>query len=396
MKYAVVVCDGMSDRPVEEHNDKTPLSAACTPEMDKLVRKSEIGIVKLSDSASKPDGIRANMSVLGYDPIKYFKGAAPLEATAAGVKFDDSDMVFQCSFVSLTDEEKYEDKIMTGWSSEISKQELNKLAGYLNFHMGSDIFHFDSGNGNGIFLVWKNGQPEAGTFSEPETVIGNVIKNYLPKGDFTPVLIHLMEESYEILKDHPINYERMEHDQIPINSIWLWGEGNKYPVCNFGKQYGIQAALLSSDQKMLGFGILSGMDIFRTDVPAKKAADLFSDGTDFVYIHTDMSDVYGKSGDFTGKTRFIEQMDSEIIGKVMNTLKAIGEDFTLAVVSSVSTPCKMCCNTGEPVPYLIYRSDREIENKTIHFDEKTAFDSGNYIPYGTSLVSRCFAINQVK
>ena len=85
MKYVVVLGDGMADEPIEELGGKTPLEAAKTPVMDELAKMSEIGMVRTIPEGMSPGSDTANLSVLGYNPRKYYTGRSPLEALSIGV-----------------------------------------------------------------------------------------------------------------------------------------------------------------------------------------------------------------------------------------------------------------------------------------------------------------------
>ena len=72
MKYVIVLGDGMADRPIEALNNKTPLEYAMTPTMDTLAQKGELGLVHTIPEGMKPGSDTANLSVLGYNPKKYY------------------------------------------------------------------------------------------------------------------------------------------------------------------------------------------------------------------------------------------------------------------------------------------------------------------------------------
>lgn len=93
MKYLVVLCDGMADYPVDALGGKTPLEAADTPNMDELAKKSTVGLVKTVQDGMKPGSDVANLSVLGYDPMKYYTGRSPLEAGSIGIDMKPTDEI---------------------------------------------------------------------------------------------------------------------------------------------------------------------------------------------------------------------------------------------------------------------------------------------------------------
>ena len=82
MKYIVLLGDGMADYPVPELGNKTPLQAANKPNMDSLAAKGESGLVYTIPESLPPGSDVANLSVLGYDPEKYYTGRSPLKQSA--------------------------------------------------------------------------------------------------------------------------------------------------------------------------------------------------------------------------------------------------------------------------------------------------------------------------
>ena len=114
----------MADRPIPELDNRTPLEFAKTPKMDELAQKGELGMVHTIPDGMKPGSDTANLSVLGYDPRKYYSGRSPLEALSIGVPMKDTDIALRCNIVTLSEEEeRYEDKrIIDHSSSESSKE----------------------------------------------------------------------------------------------------------------------------------------------------------------------------------------------------------------------------------------------------------------------------------
>lgn len=105
MKYIVVLGDGMADQPIPELGDKTPLEYAKTPMMDSLAQLGEIGMVHTIPDGMKPGSDTANLSVLGYNPRKYYSGRSPLEALSIGAPMKDTDIALRCNLVTLSEDE---------------------------------------------------------------------------------------------------------------------------------------------------------------------------------------------------------------------------------------------------------------------------------------------------
>ena len=102
MKYILILGDGMADCPVDILKGKTPLEVASKPFIDGLQKSSEIGLVKTIPDGMKPGSDIANLSVLGYDPVRYYTGRSPLEALNMGIDLQPGDIAVRANLVTLT------------------------------------------------------------------------------------------------------------------------------------------------------------------------------------------------------------------------------------------------------------------------------------------------------
>ena len=101
MKYLILVGDGMGDYPLTELGDKTPLEAAHTPAMDELCAQGELFLTHTIPPGYAPGSDVANLSLMGYDPEKYYTGRSPLEAASMGVSLGPDETAFRCNLVTL-------------------------------------------------------------------------------------------------------------------------------------------------------------------------------------------------------------------------------------------------------------------------------------------------------
>ena len=220
MKYVVIVCDGLSDRAITELNNKTPLSAAKTPVLDKLAGKCETGIAKTTDTVNQPDSLKTNMYILGYDPLKFYSGRPALSAISSGIRFTKEDTVLSCSYVELSDEEDFAKKHICSVSAELSEEEKYEISGLLKEKLGNDIFTFASDKNGNPYIIWKKGEPSPGVFFSPEPIVGEETGTHFPKSDYVIPLSGIMEKSYEILSQASINKKRREKGRPEINAVW--------------------------------------------------------------------------------------------------------------------------------------------------------------------------------
>ena len=227
MKYIVVLGDGMADYAVSEFGGKTILDTAEKPNMDYMAEHGELGLVKTVPDGLKPGSDVANLSVMGYDTKKCYTGRSPLEAASIGVKLKDADVTFRANLVTLSGEENYEDKTMLDYSAgEISTEEAKQLIEAVEKELHTDMIHFYPGVSYRHLLVWDGGSTNV-SLTPPHDISDKKIAGSLPKGEGADILLDMMEKSEKILKDHPVNRERIKNGKKPATSVWIWGEGTK-------------------------------------------------------------------------------------------------------------------------------------------------------------------------
>lgn len=396
MKYLVMLCDGMADKPFEALGNKTPMELAKKPTMDALCKKGEIGLVKTVQDGMKPGSDVANLAVLGYDAKKYYSGRSPLEAASIGINLSDTDVTFRCNLVTLSDEENYADKTMVDYcADDISSAEAKILVEYVQEKLGTDIYTYYPGVSYRHCLVWKDGTLSELSFTAPHDITGRPIKEYLPQGNNTVALFDMMVKSYDLLKDHPVNLERIARGKRPANSIWLWGEGTKPALDSFYSKFNKKGSVISAVDLLKGIAICAQMNsvdvdgatgYIDTNFEGKclAAIEEFKNGQDLVYIHVEAPDECGHRGEAENKVKSLELIDEKILAPVVEFLRTY-DDFAVLVCPDHPTPLCIKTHSSDPVPYLIYRSNDE-KNGADVFTEQTAKDSGNYIEEGYTIM----------
>lgn len=398
MKYLVMLCDGMADEPNSELQNKTPMALANKPCMDSLAKTAELGMVKTVSDGMSPGSDVANLAVLGYDSKKYYSGRSPLEAASIGIDLKDTDVTFRCNLVTVSDEENYEDKTILDYcADDISTEEARILIEYVQENMGTDEFTFYSGVSYRHCLVWANGNAKPGKLTPPHDITGREVRDYLPTDIAKEKLLPLMERSYNLLKDHPVNLERIAKGKRPANSIWLWGEGTKPLLDSFEYLYGLKGSMVSAVDLLKGIAICAKMTSVDVDGAtgyldtnfegkAQAAVDEFKRGQDLVYVHVEAPDECGHRAEHQNKVRAIELIDERVLTPIVEYLRSTGEDFSILVCPDHPTPLVTRTHSRNPVPYMIYRSNKTYEGADT-FTEDTASKTGQYIPEGYTLMS---------
>ena len=395
MKYVVLLCDGMADLPREDLVGKTPMGTANKPNMDKLAKVSEVGLVKTVIDTLKPGSDVANLSVLGYDPSVYYSGRSPLEAGSIGVDMKTTDISFRCNLVTLSDEERYEDKTMVDYcSDDISTAEAAEIISFIQEKMGNSEFSFYSGVSYRHCLIWDHGILDIGTLTPPHDITGKKITDYLGVNQNGEVLLEMMRRSYDMLKDHPVNIKRIERGQRPANSLWFWGEGVRKDLMPFEKKYGLKGAMISAVDLLKGIGKFTEMEVINVtgatgyidtnfSGKAEAAINTLKIGNDFVYIHVEAPDECGHRFEIENKVKSIELIDELILAPILKAFE--NEDIRILICPDHPTPLALKTHTNAPVPYLIYDS-RKKSVGTAKFDEENAEKTGKFIKVGHTLM----------
>ena len=403
MKYVVVLGDGMADEPIARLNGRTPLAYANTPALDALSQKSEIGMVSTIPEGMKPGSDTANLSVMGYDPKKYYSGRSPLEALSIGVPMKDTDIALRCNIVTLSEEEGIpfaKRRILDHSSGEIETEDCAVLLRAVMEELDRPPYHFYVGTSYRHCLIWENGEVEE--LTPPHDVLGREIGPYLPDDKN---LHEMMVRSYEILKNHPINVKRRQEGLNPANCCWFWGAGTRPSLPSFYEKTGKKGIMISAVDLLKGIAVGAGMDVagveganggLDTNYEGKTQAALDAlvrDGYDFAYIHIEAPDEMGHQGSVEKKLQAIEYLDRRVVAPLTAGLDASGLDYRLMVLPDHPTPIRLRTHTAESVPYLIYDSTN-VQKNDWSYNEAEAILSGNYFSEGPLLMDHFPGLNQ--
>ena len=393
MKYVIVLADGMADVPIAELGGKTPLEFAKTPCMDFLASSGTMGMVKTVPDSMKPGSDVANLSVLGYDPATCYSGRSPLEALSVGVSMKDTDVVFRCNIVTLSEEESYENKTILDHSSgEISSEDAAILMDSVREAFQNDVFRFYNGTSYRHITIWDKG--EILEMEAPHDHLGQVIGPFLPENE---LFREMMRKSFDVLNNHPLNIQRAKEGKNKANSLWFWGAGTKPSLQNFKEKTGLSGTMISAVDLLKGIACGSGMDVVNVEgatgsldtnyIGKANAAvkALLEDGKDFVYIHVEAPDEMGHQGNLYHKVESIEHIDEQIIAVVKRALDEANEDYRILVLPDHPTPICLRTHTSDPVPYVLFDS-RVNNNSNTAFSEKNAMQTGNYLGNGYCLI----------
>jgi 2,3-bisphosphoglycerate-independent phosphoglycerate mutase len=387
-KYVIIVPDGAADEPLEELGGKTPLEAAETPNIDRISTEGRQGLVRTVPEGFEPGSDVAQMSLLGYDPLHYYSGRAPIEAAARGIRLGREDWVFRCNLVTVAD------GLMVDHSAgHISTEEASSLIAELQTHLTDERMSLYAGVSYRHLLVFRGMDFDVRTYP-PHDHIGKPVEKILPRGKGSDMLIQLIHQSQQLFAGHDVNRVRLDLGENQASSIWLWGQGKQARLDSFRKRYGLRGAAITAVDLVRGLAKLVGFDLI--DVPGAtgfidtnyegkgQAAIQALEKYDLVFVHVEAPDEAGHEGDAEAKKKAIEQIDRHIVGPVLRTLERC-ESWRILVLPDHPTPVHGGAHSPEPVPFAMAGTQ---VTGVLHlgFSEANAAQAGLRIEKGCELM----------
>ena len=387
-KYVIVIPDGAADEPLKQFGNKTVLEAANTPGMDKISTLGRQGLVRTVPVGMEAGSDVAQMSLLGYDPRRYYSGRAPIEAAARNIKLSLEDWVFRCNLITIAD-----GKMADHSAGHISTAEAGKLIKELDEQLGNEQIRFHAGVSYRHLLVFKKLVFNVRTYP-PHDNIGTAIDKILPRGKGADLLVDLMARSQQLFTGHDINKVRKDLGENQVSSIWLWGQGKRAQMEHFQKRFGLKGVTITAVDLVKGLSKLIGFDLI--DVPgatgfidtnyqgkASAAIEALRE-YDIVFIHIEAPDEASHSGNAEMKKKAVEQIDKYIVGPVFEALQGY-ESWRMLVMPDHPTPVRTCAHSHEPVPFAM-AGDNISGILHTTFGETNAAKSGFRIDNGFELM----------
>lgn len=380
MKYVVLIIDGAAGLPIADKENKTSLELAKTPNLDAMAKSGIVGLARTVPPGMEPSSAVACMSVIGYDPRVYYGGRAAIEASAMNIDIAPEDSVFRCNLVN-TDGGRMVDysggHITTPESAEIVKT--------LNEKLGSkDIIFYSGVTYRHILKLKGHAETLQAKCTPPHDIPGKDIREYLPQGSGSEILLDLMARSETVMRGHKINEARVKQGLRPITTIWLfWGCGRVPAMPPFTETFGLKAAMTSAVDLLKGLAKMASIDVLDikgitdgsdNDHAGQAEAALKSlDKHDLVVIHIEAADESGHGGHADQKIKDIENIDREVAGRI----RQYKGDIRVLVMPDHPTPVKLRTHTGDPVPYLIWSKGIK-PGTAARFTETEAKQTGNF------------------
>jgi 2,3-bisphosphoglycerate-independent phosphoglycerate mutase len=371
-KYAILVGDGMADKPIAELDNKTPLEYASTPNMDALARMGIVGRVATVPAGFSPGSDVANLSLLGYDPLEFYSGRAPIEAAGLGIPMTSDDTAFRCNLVEI------DNGTMIDYSAgHISTDESAIIINELQKALGTDTVKFYSGISYRHILVIKF-FPDGLKCTPPHDITDQKVISHMPIGTGDTIVIELMERAKNEISRI---YSEILRKNILATDIWLWGQGKALALPKIHDLYGLSGSVISAVDLVRGLGVLAGLQVrivdgatgyLGTNYAGKVAAAQKALETEnFVYLHVEAPDETSHQGDLQKKIQAIEEFDKYVVGE-MRAYQHIHPELKILVAPDHATPVSLKTHSSEPVPFIMCGRDIQSDNSTEYSEKSSA------------------------
>lgn len=396
-KYIILVGDGMADYPLEELSGRTPLETARTPHIDRLLATGRVGMVRTIPHGMEPGSDVANMSLLGYDPLRYHTGRAPLEAASMGIRLRPEEVAFRCNLVTLQEDDEGIARMLDYSAGHITTEESSELIGALQKGVEGLPLRLYPGVSYRHLLVWANGSEDLQT-TPPHDIPGQPAGPYQEVYRQAEELQSFIEKAAEILVNHPVNEKRRSAGKRPANAVWLWGQGRAPSMPTLKERFGITGGMISAVDLLKGIGVYAGLEpisvpgatgYLDTNYAGKVAAALEAlQQGDFVYVHIEAPDEAGHEGSLEKKIEAIEAFDEKVVAPIVAGASGF-ERVRLLIETDHPTPISKRTHVADPVPFLLVEHPPRQESRelpaAVTFCEKMAQASGWSMESGVEL-----------
>jgi 2,3-bisphosphoglycerate-independent phosphoglycerate mutase len=351
MKYVVCVPDGCADEPVDVLGGRTPLEVASMPTLAGLASRGEVGRAAVIPEGLPPGSDVGNMSIFGYDPVRFHTGRAPIEAAALGLHLDADQVAYRCNLVTVDD-----DTMVDFAGGHPSSEDARKVVEALDDELAGEGVSFHPG------VEYRHIVVAPATWASAECVPPHDLTGkpvIWPSGAAAPRLRQLMEASRPIVTRFGLS----------ANQVWLWGQGHQPSMPSFSSLFGLDAALSSAVDLVRGLGVLTGIEVvdvdgmtagYDNDYASQRecALDALADGADLFVIHVEATDEAGHAGDVDEKVVALERWDELILTDLVKGLDKLGA-WRMLLVPDHATPLGLRTHTSDPVPYLLVDSKQD-------------------------------------
>lgn len=391
MKFAIILPDGAADDPLPQLGGKTPLEAANIPVMDSIAREGRLGTIVTIPDGYTPGTDVGTLTLMGYDPHKYYSGRAPIEAVARRLTATPDQLIFRCNFVTIAD-----GKMKDFTAGHISQPDGDALIASLReLAIPGEQCDFHAGVSYRNLMLLSHATDMKVTCKPPHDIADQDVAQWWPKGEGAERAMNIMHLAHEMLADHPVNVRRRQKGEDWATHIWLWGQGRPVMLESLQERFGMSGACITAVDIIRGIAVGMGMDLIEvpgatgyidTNYEGKGRAAVEALKThDLVMVHVEAPDESGHQGLAQEKTRSLERIDEAVVRPVLEALKASGEPWRILIAPDHPTPVTTKAHCSKPPPFCYTGSDVTVRSG-LGFTENEARGVGPALDPGHTLI----------
>lgn len=379
-KIFLLILDGLGDRPNIELANRTALQAAYRPNLNRLARTGQSGLMHSISPGFRTGSDTSHLSLLGYDPEEFYTGRGPFEAMGLGMTVLGGDVAFRANFGTVDDRNVVIDRRagrLTEGTDKLAESLAMKIDG-VEFFLKPGVEHRAALVMRGENLSDKITDSDP---HEPGRLVKKVEALSAEAEHTAEVLNAYLAAARDILHKHPVNLERIKNGKPPANELLVRGAGQAPKLAPFSERYGLKAASISGIPMITGICQLLGMDKIevkeatgRLDSNFRAKFDAAFRGFkdyDFIIMNIKATDVAGHDGDAIAKRDAIQRIDL-----AMSDVFEHLNDVVICVTGDHSTPCSLKDHSGDPLP-IIFNTTGIRRDRSLLFDEVSC-STGSY------------------
>jgi 2,3-bisphosphoglycerate-independent phosphoglycerate mutase len=396
-KLIYVVLDGAADG---LNAPKSSLGTAFKPNIDRLASNAVCGLVYTVGKGIAPESDEAVISILGYDPHKYYTGRGPLEAVGAGIAFKEGEVALRSDLATVDPATmRIIDRRAGRNVSDAEGKELAKAIDGVRLDYGHGVAHFvHTVAHRGVLVLSHDEIKLSANISntdpayEREGLISKARQNFEPyvlkskaldpsdKGAVkaAELLNEFTEKTINILDKHPVNEARRRAGKLPANAVLSRDAGDSLPKApRISELHGLNFASVTEMPVERGIAITFGLHDLHYETEGKSKEQILREEADLVinnldkfdafYIHLKGPDEPGHDGNYEAKRASIELIDKHFFSRLLSSINL--DDALIIVTSDHSTPWYLKSHSDDPVPIMF--SNPSIKEGHSKFDEVT-------------------------
>jgi len=363
----MIIVDGLGDRPTSIFAGATPLEAAHTPNLDRLVTHGLCGqmdpfIPGLPVSTHTGTGLL--MGLAPKDAYQLARG--PIEAMGIDMPMQLGDVSLRANFATL-EREGEGLKILDRRAGRI-QQDAQELAAVLqNVGLDHGITAAVQPATQHRAVLRLSGPRLSAAISDTDpgdvACLAHVLtshpldENESSASNTAEAVNAFVQEAFERLREHPVNQQRRTSGLLPATGIITRGAGMLCNVDNLLDHLQIRVAVVASESTILGLTKLFQFTAItdsrftalpNTDLKAKvDAACAALKENDLVFLHVKGVDSCGHDKDPQGKKTMIERIDDAIVSLP-------DDELVIGVCADHCTDSSIGCHSGDPVPVILW------------------------------------------